>query len=65
MFATELAETLKTRSTKVVRALAELDVYPASSSGMEKCGKIFYARVSEIEGWLASLGAKLPSTDRE
>jgi len=65
VFATELAEALKMRATKVVSALAELDMYPASSSGMETCGKIFYARANEAEGWLVSLGAKSPSTDRE
>jgi hypothetical protein len=64
VFATEIAVTLKTRSTKIVRTLAELGMYPASSRGLEKCGKIFYARTSELEGWLATLGATLPSTDR-
>lgn len=64
VFATEIAEGLKTRSTKVVRTLAEMGINPASSRGLEKCGKVFYARTREIEDWLVSLGVQLPSTNR-
>ncbi|CAM4081244.1 helix-turn-helix domain-containing protein [Bordetella pseudohinzii] len=64
VFATEIAEALKTRSTKVVRTLAEMGMNPASSRGLEKCGKVFYARTREIEDWLVTLGVQLPSMDR-
>ncbi|NYT83938.1 hypothetical protein H0A70_20965 [Alcaligenaceae bacterium] len=63
MFATEIAEALKTTSRKVSALLSEQGIVPASGQGLEKCGKIFYARSKELMDFLATLNVSLPSVD--
>jgi len=63
VFATEISEALKTTSRKVNALLSEQGIVPASGQGLEKCGKIFYARSRELLDFLATLNVSLPSTD--
>ncbi|WP_130024395.1 helix-turn-helix domain-containing protein [Pandoraea sp. XY-2] len=63
VFATEIAEALKTTSRKVSALLSEQEIVPASGQGLEKCGKIFYARSKALMDFLATLNVSLPSAD--
>ncbi|MGZ9569552.1 TniQ family protein [Alcaligenes nematophilus] len=63
VFATEIAEALKTTSRKVSALLSEQGIVPASGQGLEKCGKIFYVRSKELMNFLATLNVTLPSAD--
>ncbi len=63
MFATEIAEALKTTSRKVSALLSEQGIVPASGQGLEKCGKMFYARSRELLDFLATFNVSLPSAD--
>lgn len=63
VFATEISEALKTTSRKVNELLSEQGIVPASGQGLEKCGKIFYARSKELIDFLTTLNVSLPSAD--
>lgn len=63
VFATEIAEALKTTSRKVSALLSEQGIVPASGQGLEKCGKIFYARSKTLMVFLETLNVSLPSAN--
>lgn len=64
VFATEIAEPLRTSSRKVIAILAKSGFLPASGQEVEKCGKIFYARTAELEAFLLDLNVALFSSSR-
>lgn len=59
VFATEIADALKTTSRKASDFLASQGIYAASGRGIEKCGKIFYARTEALTQCLADIGVTL------
>lgn len=59
VFATEIADALKTTSRKASDFLAAQEIYAASGRGIEKCGKIFYARTEALAQSLANVGVAL------
>lgn len=65
VFATEIADALKTTSRKVSALLAEQGITPSSGYGVEKCGKIFYARNKLLIEFMATLNVFLPCTEFE
>ena len=65
VFASELSEALKTTSRKVNALLSEQGIVPASGQGLEKCGKIFYARSKELMDFLKTLNVSLSSVESD
>lgn len=59
VFATEIADALKTTSRKAGDFLAVQGIYAVSGRGIEKCGKIFYARTEALTQALADIGVAL------
>lgn len=61
VFATEIAEALQTTSRKVTHVLSMEGISPASGQGIEKCGKVFFARSPQLEEFLRRVKVTLPS----
>jgi len=59
VFATEIADALKTTSRKASDFLASQGIYAASGRGVEKCGKIFYTCTEALTQALVDIGVAL------
>tara|TARA_R100001039_G_C1842850_1_gene103538 strand:+ start:123 stop:1976 length:1854 start_codon:yes stop_codon:yes gene_type:complete len=60
VFASELAEQLKTSSRKLVELLGDEGLYPASGTGIEGCYKVFFEKTPELLEYLRNLRVEIP-----